>query len=272
MQWIAFINPNDFLGQAVWALLALSLLTAPMGCFMVWRKLSYFGATLAHSALLGAILGLATGVGVLSGVIGFTAVLAILLSLWLNNRKLPSDTLLGMIAHLTLAIAVIAVSLMDDLRMDLKSYLFGDVFAVPQPMFYAMLILSVLGAVVIAYCWRGFVNLSISPELAQVEGYPVKRIELVFTLTLSLTIALGMLSIGALLIVATLIIPAAGARMLSAYLRQMVFLTWVITVLSIILGMILAYQANYPAGPTIVVLQGGLFVLCYVGKTCLGDG
>ncbi len=263
MQWLDFIHPNHFIGQAVWALLALSLLTAPMGCFVVWRKLSYFGATLAHSAILGAILGLLTGVGVLFGVIGFTAVLAVFLSLWLNNRHLSSDTLLGMIAHLTLAIGVIAISLMDNLRIDLNAYLFGDVLAISRPMFYAMLLLALLGAVVIAYYWRSFVNLSISPELAQVEGYAVKRIELVFTLVLSLTIALGMLSIGALLIVATLIIPAAGARIVSNHLKQMVGIAWLITAVSVVFGMLAAYYLNFPAGPTIVVLQGVLFGFCY---------
>lgn len=261
MNIVSFFNPNDFVGQAVWALLALSLLTAPMGCFVVWRKLSYFGATLAHSALLGAILGLLTGIGVLFGVIGFTAILALCLSFWLNNRHLPSDTLLGMIAHLTLAIGVIAVSLMDNLRMDLMAYLFGDVLAVSRPMFYTMLVLALLGCVLIVSYWRGFVNLSISPDIAKVEGYPIMQIELVFTLVLSMTIALGMLSIGVLLIVATLIIPAAGARLFTNSLQQMVLVTWLITVVSILLGMFFAYTLNFPAGPTIVVMQGIVFII-----------
>lgn len=261
MNWLDMISPNGFIGQAVWALLALSLLTAPMGCFVVWRKLSYFGATLAHSALLGAILGLLMGIGVLFGVVGFTTVLALCLSFWLSNRQLPSDTLLGLIAHLALAIGVIAVSLMDDLRIDLMAYLFGDVLAVSREMFYAMVVLAVAGSALIALFWRGFVNLSISPEIAKVEGYHIQRIETVFTLVLSLTIALGMLSIGVLLIVAMLIIPAAAARFFSNHLLQMVFITWVITAISIVVGMGLAYFLNFPAGPTIVVIQGMMFII-----------
>ncbi len=262
MNWINFINPNDFIGQATWALLALSLLTAPMGCFVVWRKLSYFGATLAHSALLGAILGLLTGIGVLFGVIGFTALLAIGLSFWLNHRHLPSDTLLGMMAHLTLAIGVIAISLMDNLRMDLMAYLFGDVLAISRPMFYTMLALAVAGCATIAFFWRGFVNLSIAPDIAKVEGYAIKRLELAFTLVLSLTIALGMLSVGVLLIVAMLIIPAAAARLFSSSLKQMVWVTWLLSVISILLGMVLSYALNLPAGPAVVVVQGILFIAC----------
>lgn len=259
-----FFNPHELLGQAVWALLALSLLTAPMGCFVVWRKLSYFGATLAHSALLGAILGLVTGIGVITGVIGFTVILAILLSFWLNSRQLPSDTLLGIIAHLTLAVGVIAVSVLDNLRIDLMAYLLGNVLTISQAMFYIIIALSIIGSVVIIICWRGFVNLSISPEIAKVEGFNIHRVELIFTLVLSLTIALGMLNVGVLLVVAMLIIPAATARLLSHSLKQMVVLSWIATVISIVVGMIASYICNFPVEPSLVAIQGLLFIVIYM--------
>ncbi len=257
------LNPADFIGQAVWALLALSLLTAPMGCFMVWRKLSYFGATLAHSAILGAILGLLTGVGVLAGVIGFTTVLALGLSFYLNNRLLSGDTVLGIIAHISLAAGVIAVSVMDNLRIDLMVYLFGDVFSISTQLFYIMLGIAVIGAVLTALLWRGFVNLTLQSDIARVEGYPVVGLEIVFTLVLSITIALGMLSIGLLLIIALLIIPAASARLLARSLGQMVLIAWIMSVLCIIVGMCFAVLANLPAGPAIVITAGFIFLLTH---------
>lgn len=256
-----FFNPNSLMGQGVWALLALSLLTAPMGCFVVWRKLSYFGATLAHSGLLGAIVGLLTGFGVLSGVISFTMLLALGLSYWLNYRQLSGDTVLGMIAHLTLAIGVIAISLMDNLRIDLMAYLFGDVLSISTRLFHIMIGLSIVGAGLIGYLWRGFVNLSIQSDIAKVEGYATRQLEIAFILLLSLTISLGMLSIGVLLIVAMLIIPAATARLFSHSLLQMVVLTWAVSVVCIISGMFFAYYLNFPAGPTVVVTAGVLFII-----------
>lgn len=259
MTVIEFFNPNSLMGQGLWALLSLSLLTAPMGCFVVWRKLSYFGATLAHSALLGAILGLITGVGVLTGVIGFTVILALGLSFWLNHRYLSSDTILGIIAHLTLSIGVICVSLMDWLRIDLKTYLFGDVLSISSDFFTLMVVLAAVGLAVIAYYWRGFLNLCIQSDIAKVEGYPTKKLELMFILVLSLTISLGMLSIGVLLIVALLIIPAATARCFSHSVMQMVVIAWLITVLCIIWGLAAAYWWDFPAGPTIVMIAGLLF-------------
>lgn len=269
MNIIDFINPTTFIGQALWVLLSLSLLTAPIGCFVVWRKLAYFGATLAHSALLGAILGLFMGIGVLTGVVGFTMILGLCLSFWLSQRRLSGDTVLGMIAHTSLAVGVIAVSVMDNLRVDLQSYLFGDVLAVSKPMFVAMAILSVVGFAVICIYWRGFVNLSIAPDIAKVEGYPTRTLDIIFTLTLSLTIALGMVSIGVLLIVAMLIIPAATARLLASSLRQMVVTAWVLTVISVVVGLWLAYMLDFPAGPTIVVVEGVLFVLLNSGQWAL---
>ncbi|PIE45176.1 MAG: zinc ABC transporter permease [Gammaproteobacteria bacterium] len=261
MTLLDFFDPNDFIGQAVWALLFLSLLTAPMGCFMVWRKLSYFGATLAHSALLGAILGLITGIGVLAGVIGFTVVLAVVLSFWLNHRLLAGDTVLGMIAHLSLALGILAVSMMDALRIDLMVYLLGDVLSISRHMFYATVALSLTGLVLTMMYWRGFVNLTIQPDIALVEGYSVQTLELIFTLVLAMTIALGMLSIGVLLIVAMLIIPAATARLFSHSLLQMVGLAWLFSMIAIVSGMLLAYYCNLPAGPLIVVVTGGIFVM-----------
>lgn len=259
-----FFNPDDLIGQAVWALLFLSLLTAPMGCFMVWRKLAYFGATLAHSALLGAILGLLSGIGVLSGVIGFTAALAIALSFWLNHRLLANDTVLGMIAHLTLAVGVIAVSLMDDLRIDLMAYLFGDVLSVSATMFYAMIGISIGGLVLILFYWRGFVNLAVQRDIAAVEGYAVVAVDLIFTVVLSITIALGMLSIGVLLIIAMLIIPAATARLFAQSLVHMVWITWGLSVLAILIGLFAAYTLNFPAGPTVVLASGVIFILANI--------
>ncbi len=256
-----FFNPTSFIGQSVWALLFLSLLTAPMGCFMVWRKLSFFGATLAHSALLGAILGLLLGIGVLTGVIGFTVVLAIGLSFWLNQRLLSADTILGLIAHLSLAISVIAVSVMDNLRIDLMAYLFGDVLSVSTQMFYVTIAISVIGVAIIVLAWRGFVNLSVQSDIAEVEGYSIISFELLFTLVLSLTIALGMLSIGVLLIIAMLIIPAATARLFSKSLTQMVLITWIVTVLSVLVGMLLALYFNFPAGATMVSVAGIGFII-----------
>lgn len=261
MTILDFFNPQDLIGQGVWALLSLSLLTAPMGCFVVWRKLSYFGATLSHSALLGAILGLVTGVGVLTGVVSFTVLLALGLSFWLRHRHLSGDTVLGIMAHLTLAIGVIAISVMDDLRMDLMAYLFGDVLSISQPLFVAMCLIAVVGLMIMVFFWRGFVNLAIQEDIAKVEGYQTRWLELSFILLLSLTISLGMLSIGVLLIVAMLIIPAATARLFSRSLIQMAIVAWLISVVCILLGMWAAYWFDFPAGPSVVVLTGIVFIV-----------
>lgn len=263
MNIIDFVNPNTLLGQAVWSLTFLSLLTAPMGCFMVWRKLSYFGATLSHSALLGAVLGLLTGIGILTGVIGFTVILALGLNFWLRHRQLSGDTVLGMMAHITLALGVIVISVMDDLRMDLMVYLFGDVLSLSHQLFYLLCLMSLLGLGAISLFWKGFVNLAIQPDIAKVEGYPTASLELGFILLLSLTISLGILSIGVLLIVAMLIIPAASARLFSKSMVKMAVLAWFISVICIFLGMLVAYYFDYPAGPTVVVIAGVFFMLTH---------
>lgn len=264
MQLIDFFNPTHFIGQGVIALLVLSFLTAPMGCFLIWRRMSFFGATLAHSALLGAVIGLLLGVGVFVGVMGFTALLACLLTWWLQNQRLANDTVLAMIAHLTLAIGVVAISLMDNLRIDLMAYLFGDVLSISRPVFYQIVAVCIVSAIALRVFWRGFVNLAVQPDIAQVEGYRTTVLSFCFVLFLSITISVGMVTVGALLIVSMLIIPAATARLIANQLKTMVFAAWIFTVISIISGMVAAYYVDLPAGPMVVIASGGLFVLAYL--------
>ncbi len=259
-----FFNPDDILGRAVLSLLLLALLTAPMGCFIVWRKMSYFGATLSHSAILGAIIGIVSGIGVTTGVIGFTVILAIFLSLLLHQRQIAIDTVLGMMAHFTLAISVVLISIMDNLQIDLMSYLLGDILSISKSTLVWLTVLSIFGVFLIVVFYKGFLNITINKEIAQVEGYSIKKLEAVFMVSLALTISIGMLAIGILLIIAILIIPAATARLFAKSAISMIFVSFFVTVLSIFLGVYFAYLLNLPAGASIVCFSGFIFLVSLI--------
>lgn len=259
---ISFLQDEVFL-RGFLLLFILSFLTAPIGCFVVWRKMSYFGATLAHSTLLGAVAGLLLGIGMMVGVVGFTTLLAIILGLLIRERYLSTDALLGMMAHFMLAAGLIVVSIMDNLRIDLMAYLFGSVFAINQSIFYMMIGVTIIACIVIAIYWKPFLNLTVCQEVAEAEGIISTKTELVFAICLAATISLGMQAVGALLIIALLIIPAITARIFAKSMLSMVIYSWIFTLLSVVFGMILSLYLDLPAEASIVVFAGLQFFILF---------
>lgn len=256
----------DILFPAWLAGLWLAVITAPLGAFVVWRKMAYFGDTLSHSALLGVALGIFLQVDPYLSVIVMTLILALLL-VWLEHRTDYSlDTVLGIIAHCSLSLGVITISLLDNVRVDLMSYLFGDLLAID---FDDVMFIgggSVLIASVLAYFWKKLLSMTISPELAQIEGLNVARLRLVLMVLTALTIALSMKFVGALIITSLLIIPSAIARRFAKTPEAMVGYAIMFSILSVTGGLFFSAWKDTPAGPSVVICAGALFLLSLAKK------
>lgn len=247
----------------------LTFITAPLGAFVVWRKMAYFGDTLSHSALLGVALGLFLQIDPYIAVILMTIFLAVLL-VWLekdNHHAL--DTLLGIISHTALSLGVITIALLDNVRVDLMSYLFGDLLAINGNDVLLIAAGVVLIGGLLRYYWTRFLSMSISSELAQIEGLNVRRLRLILMLLTALTIALSMKFVGALIITSLLIIPAATARRFAQTPESMVGYAIVCSLLAVSGGLLLSAWKDTPAGPSVVVCAGLLFLLSRFKKTDL---
>lgn len=254
---------GDFFWRALIGGLGVALVAGPLGCFVVWRRMAYFGDTLAHSALLGVALGflLQTSVNL---AIALTCVgLAIILVLLGRSRALATDTLLGILAHSTLAIGLVALSFMPDVRVDLTGYLFGDLLAMSRNDLAWIYGGAAVVLALLFWLWRGLLMSTIHEELARVEGVPVERLRLVLMLMFSLVIAVAMKIVGVLLITALLIIPAATARRMARGPEHMVLLAVVIGMVAVSGGLTLSWHFNSPAGPSVVVSAFLMFVLAY---------
>src|SRR6478735_8312677 len=205
----------DFLLKALLAGIAVALVAGPLGAFAVWRRMAYFGDTLAHSALLGITFGLLLGVNLNLAVALGCLLLALVLVALQNNRFLATDTLLGILSHSTLALGLICVSVFSDNRIDLMAYLFGDILSVNMLDVLTIWLIStaVIGA--LAWLWRPLLAITVHEELAQVEGIPVNKVRTALMLLMALVIAIAMKVVGVLLITALLIIPAAASRRLT---------------------------------------------------------
>ncbi|MEC5341744.1 zinc ABC transporter permease subunit ZnuB [Brenneria populi] len=244
----------------------LAVAAGPLGSFVVWRRMSYFGDTLAHASLLGVAFGLLLDVNLFYAVIVVTLALALGL-VWLERRPyLSIDTLLGIMAHSALSLGLVVVSLMDNVRVDLMAYLFGDLLSVTRDD------LGIIGcgvAVVIAvlgWQWRALLSMTISPELAHVDGVNLQRTKLILMLVTALTIGISMKFVGALIITSLLIIPAASARRFARTPEQMAALAIGIGMAAITGGLAFSAGYNTPAGPSVVLCASLLFAVSLIKK------
>ncbi|MCS6780047.1 MAG: metal ABC transporter permease [Geminicoccaceae bacterium] len=244
---------EPFLLRALLAGLGIALVAGPLGAFVVWRRLAIFGEALAHSALLGVVLALLLALDPTLGLLLFAALLACALWALEDQRLLPTDTILSTLAHGALALGLVVLSFVDWLRLDLMAYLFGDILAVSERDLLLVVALLAVVSAVLARHWRALVSLTIEPDLARVEGVPVRRLRLVLDLFIAGTIALGMKLVGIVLVVSLLVVPVAAARPWARTPEQMALFGSLVGALATLIGLTLSAAVDIPSGPAIVV-------------------
>ncbi len=259
---------DAFLVRALIAGLGVAVVAGPLGCFIVWRRMAYFGDSMAHSALLGVALGLLTGLDVTVGIILTGVVLAVLLILLQRQRRLSTDTLLGILSHAALSLGLVAISLMEWLRVDLLGYLFGDILAVTPEDILWIYGGGLAALAYLAVIWRSLIAVTVHEELAEAEGVPVLSAKLAFMLLIALIIAVSIKVVGVLLITSLLIIPAATARRFARSPEAMAAIASLVGALAVVGGLAVSMKWDTPSGPSIVVAATALFA----GGLALGLG
>jgi zinc transport system permease protein len=237
-----------------------------MGCFILWRRMVFFGAAVAHSSLLGVALGLILGINVTVGVVLTAAAVAVMLVTLSRDKRLADDTILGVVAHGALALGLIALAFSEspDIELeeavghghghDLEAVLFGDIASITGVNLVWIVAGCVAGLVVFALIWKSLLAMTVHEEMAMIEGAPVAVIRIVFVLTLAVVVGVGLNVVGVLLIVSLLIIPAAAARRLTRGPESMAAIAAVIGVVSVLGGLQAHTAWGVPAGPAVVVM------------------
>ncbi len=255
---------DDFFTRALVAGIGVALVAGPLGCFIVWRRMAYFGDTLSHAALLGVALSLLLSINTTLAVGAVSVVIAMLLVLLRRNDTLSSDALLGLLSHSALALGLVCLAFMTWVRVDLLGLLFGDILAVTRIDIALIYAGGGIVLMVLALIWRQLFAATVSPDLAAGEGLRPERTELIFMILTAIVIAISLKIIGALLITALLIIPAAAVRRLSATPEQMAVLAAIIGSASVVGGLYASLNYDTPSGPSIVVAAVVLFTLSLV--------
>ncbi len=251
---------DDFFVRALLAGIGAAVIAGPLGCFIVWRRMAYFGDTIAHAALLGVVLALSFNIAIPLGILAIAALVSVLL-LGLQNRHLvASDTLLGILSHSALAIGLVALSFMTSVRVDINGLLFGDILSVSKTDIVMIWAGVLVIGLVLASIWRSMLAISVSRDIAAAEGINVKVTEAVYVLLLAAMIALAIKIVGVLLITSMLVIPAATARRFSASPEQMALMAIALGLIAVVCGLYGSLRFDSPAGPSIVVAMFLMFL------------
>tara|TARA_Y100001970_G_C14203229_1_gene842403 strand:- start:407 stop:1210 length:804 start_codon:yes stop_codon:yes gene_type:complete len=255
---------DDFFTRAIIAGVGIAIVAGPLGCLVIWRRLSYFGDTLSHSALLGVTLAYSFNLNIALSVFIISAIVALLLINLQKRTKLAGDSLLGLLAHSTLAIGLVLVGFLTYIRFDLMGLLFGDILAVTLE---DIILIWIGGGIILSilyFIWKSLFSATVNYDLAAAEGMKPEVSNFIFILLLAGVIALSIKMIGALLITGLLLIPAATARNISNSPYQMIIIAILAGVLSVITGLFTSLELNTSSGPTIIVVALILFIISLV--------
>lgn len=251
---------DDFFVRALLAGVGLAIVAGPLGCFVIWRRMAYFGDTMAHSALLGVALSLMLKINLAVSVFVVAAAVSLALLALQKRGALSADALLGILSHATLAIGLVLTSFLTWVRFDLMSYLFGDILSVGEADIDIIWGGGILVLLALAKLWRPLLAATVSPELAEAEGQEPEKARLYFMLLMALVIAIAIKVVGILLVTAMLIIPAAAARRFSASPEMMAALSSLIGAIAVVGGLFASLRFDTPSGPSIVVAALVMFL------------
>ena len=251
---------DDFFIRALVAGIGIAFVAGPLGCFVVWRRLSYFGDTLAHSALLGVTIAYSLEFNIAVSIFLISSVIALILLQLQRKTNLPSDALLGLLAHSSLAVGLVVIGFLTFIRFDIMGLLFGDILAVNKKDLFIIWFGGALILITLKIIWKPLFASTVNYELAEAEGLNPDKAKAIFTILMAAVIAISIKMVGLLLITGMLIIPAAMARNLSDNPQKMVIFSIIGGLLSVFIGLFSSLEFNTPSGPSIIATALVLFI------------
>ncbi len=255
----------DFLLYALLSALAIAITAGPLGAFVVWQRLAYFGDTLSHGALLGVAFGLFAGINITLAIVICCLLMATALLILMRNPNQGHDAMLGLLSHTALAAGLVSISL-SGTSVDIFAYLFGDLLTTTAQDAWLILGISLGIIILLVIFWQPMLLCVIDQNLAKAEGIPTTLMKALLLFCIAIMVAFAMRIVGVLLITALLIIPASSSRLLSRTPEMMAFLAAIIGCIAVLGGMASSYWYDTPAGPSIVLFSSALFLLAFSAK------
>lgn len=252
---------EDFILRALIAALGISIIAGSLGCFVIWKRMSYFSESISHSALLGVALGLASGLGMHLGLVVVGTFFAGLIVLLQQKKFLSNDAILGIFSHLALSLGIVILSVVGGENTDYFALLFGDVLSISYiDIIWIYVVLAIVIGLLVAF-WQKLLLLTLNEELAVSQGLNRTFYQLLFMLMIALTVSISVQIVGVLLITSLLIIPPAVARVFARSPLAMVLQSIAVSMVAVLMGLGASTFYDLATGPTIVIALGVLFIL-----------
>ncbi len=257
---------DDFIIRALLGGIAVAAAMGPMGSFIVWKKMAFFGDAIAHSAILGVAIGILFGINASLSIVVFAILFALIILLLKQQNMFAGDTILGMITNGALALGMIIIALNSHAKINILNILLGDILATNYQDIIVMYIGA--GAVIgiMIYIWQALLLATINEDLAKIEGVNVSLVSLLFNVMVALMVALSIKIVGVLMVSAMLVIPAATARLFAKTPERMAIYASLFGILAIFIGVFSSLKFDTPTGPNIVVSLLLLFIIFRVIK------
>ncbi|MBN9565551.1 MAG: metal ABC transporter permease [Alphaproteobacteria bacterium] len=243
---------NHFMTKAFFVGILISMLSGPMGCLVLWQRMSFLGDTLAHASLLGVSMATLCGIPLPVGLVVTTLAVGLAIHLTYHKKNLPLNTILAIVTQITLALGIIGISITRQ-QGYIANFLFGDLLALDQLDLMLIGIIVPLVLILIRIFWRPFIIIILNEEIAAAEGLPVRRLKLLYTLVFALSIAIISRTVGVLLVVSLLIIPAAAARLISKTPEAMAIQAVAVGMVAIIFGLLFSWKLDLPTTPMVTL-------------------
>ena len=263
--------PDPFLLTAWLAGIGIALMSAPIGCFIAWQRLVYFGDTVAHASLLGVVLALCFSAAPITGILGMAIIIALLVATFHHDYLLPSDTLLGIIAHGSLALGLVILSLSPAITIDVNGLLFGDILAASTHDLIIIFTAAFVALFIITTRWKQLMRFVLHADIAEVEGTNIRRCRLLLMLLIALMVAISIKLVGILLITSLLILPAASARLLARSPGQMIVIATLLSMLAVTIGLAASIHLDTPTGPSIILSALAVLILLGIFRTAFNQ-
>ncbi|MSQ40264.1 MAG: metal ABC transporter permease [Dehalococcoidia bacterium] len=244
-----------FMQRAFLAGLLVGLLAPALGTFLVLRRLSLVADSLSHVALMGVALGfLLKTLPSLVALVTTTAA-AVAIERLRATGRLSGDIALALFLYSSLGVAVILIGLAGGFNVDLFTYLFGSITTVGRGDLLLMGVLAVVVLGVVLYYYAELVQTTFDPDLARVSGVPVDRVNIILALLTGATVTMSMRVVGVLLVGALTVIPVLASLQLASGFRATLLLSMAFGVLSVLVGLVVAFYWDLPAGGAVVMVS-----------------
>lgn len=253
----------SFMQRALFAGIFIATTCAILGVFLVLRKDAMLGHGLAHITFGGVALGFILHITPMIAALIITVVCAVGIIKLRERAGVHEDTAIGIFSSIGMAIGIILASLAGSFNVDLMSYLFGNILAISYAEVWFSMVLTLIACVVITLYYQEFLFITFDPDSAKASGIKVRGLESIMIILTAMVVVLGMKIVGLLLVTALVVIPAAAGLQIAKSFLHAILISMLVAVLSVIMGLWLAFYLNVPASGSIIILSALFFLLLF---------